>query len=120
MFRRGRDWHPFWILQEREPIPCDDEFAYAEWMAAADESGARQVARTELEEGWISTVFLGRNHNYQEGPPLVFETMVFMDDSSNPMDLSGCRYYTWAEAELGHAEIVRRVKLELLLQSVHE
>jgi hypothetical protein len=39
----------------------------------------RRVAETNLPSGrWVSTVWLGINYNLsEEGPPLIFETMVF-------------------------------------------
>jgi hypothetical protein len=47
----------------------------------------------------VSTVFLGLDHSFGEGPPLLFETMVFVNDMSGRwMD----RCSTWAEAERQH------------------
>lgn len=68
--------------------------------------GERHVAKTEIElagqKGLVSTVFLGIDHNYSgEGPPLLFETMVFLGDGN---DDDYCdRHATRAEAEAGHA-----------------
>lgn len=48
-----------------------------EW-AARFETDDRRVARTYMADGRVvSTVFLGLDHRYGDGPPLVFETMVF-------------------------------------------
>lgn len=51
----------------------------------------------------VSTVFLRLNHNFGEGPPLVFETMIF----GGPLGGEGRRYQnrysTWDEAVSGHA-----------------
>jgi hypothetical protein len=52
----------------------------------------------------VSTVFLGIDHAW-EGPPLLFETMVF----GGPLDEEMERYSTWEEAERGHAVMARRV-----------
>ena len=70
----------------------------------------RQVRSTDLdgEQGCstdvhISTVFLGLNHNFlNEGPPLLFETMVFGGVADEEMQ----RYETWDEAVAGHAEMI--------------
>jgi hypothetical protein len=38
----------------------------------------KRVAQTALPDGkWVSTVWLGLNHAWNGGPPLIFETMVF-------------------------------------------
>lgn len=54
----------------------------------------------------VSTVFLGLDHRFGEGPPLVFETMVF----GGPLDQDVDRYTTWEEAEAGHAVLVDRCR----------
>lgn len=71
------------------------------WARAMEETN-RRVALTEVAPGIrVSTVFLGLDHSFFEGPPLLFETMVF-----NDYDEAGCyRYTTWAEAEVGHMEV---------------
>lgn len=61
------------------------------------------VARTEISPGiTVSTVFLGMNHNFGHGPPLIFETMIF----GGSEDGWQARYSTWDEAVEGHAEAV--------------
>ena len=72
-----------------------------EW-AKAFEISNRRVARYEVNNFTISTVFLGIDHRFGEGPPLLFETMVF----GGPLDQEMDRYSTWNEAEVGHNEIV--------------
>lgn len=52
----------------------------------------------------ISTVFLGRNHQFRDGPPLVFETMVFGGAGDYQ-----ARYSTWEQAEQGHARALAQV-----------
>ena len=53
----------------------------------------------------ISTVFLGLDHNYGlDGPPLIFETMVFHKGGS---DCFMDRYSTEAEAIHGHEHAVK-------------
>lgn len=66
----------------------------------------RHVADEEVNDCRISTVWLGTDHNYWDGPPLVLETMVFKDHS----DIYCERYTTWAEAEEGHKRAVQWVK----------
>jgi len=68
----------------------------------------RRVALDELEAVTVSTVHLLHNHQFGDGPPLIFETMVFPRDEWS--DLHCERYSTEAEAVAGHAEILARAK----------
>lgn len=62
-----------WILDGIEPIEVD-LMTWARWYGDAD----RHIAFDHLEPWRVSTVFLGLDHNFGgEGPPLLFETMVF-------------------------------------------
>ena len=76
-----------------------------EW-ATSFEGVSRFVAKTSLENGMISTVFLGIDHNWGNGKPLFFETMVF----DGPLDGEMARYHTWDEALQGHKAMVERVR----------
>jgi len=81
------------------------------WQEAqADEAAGRRVARTDVREGvWVSTVFLGIDHNYSgTGPPILFETMVNRRGEWDEQ----ARYATWDEAEAGHAAVAARVRAE--------
>ena len=69
-------------------------------------SDIKRVAETTLPNGrWVSTVWMGLNHRFGDGPPLIFETMVFpsRDDMG---DLDSDRYSTEAEAFAGHERMV--------------
>lgn len=90
---------------------------WAKWYEAAD----RRVAATETKLFWISTVFLGINHQWRKGPPLIFETMVFEREAHDHPQFVGLkvreeldgeqwRYASWDAAVVGHAATVRRVK----------
>lgn len=51
----------------------------------------------------VSTVYLyGLDHQYGDGPPVLWETMVFAHGGDVAMD----RYTTFADAEQGHARYV--------------
>lgn len=80
----------------------------------------RQVAETTLPDGkWISTVWLGFNHRFGDGAPLIFETMVFRS-IDNLDELDGTRYSTLAEAEAGHISMIskwRQSKRRIILKA---
>lgn len=85
------------------------EMTLDEWSKSYESMRTdRRVASTVLPDGkWISTVWLGINHSYGDGPPLIFETLVFPSDR-NMSDLDGQRYSTEAEALDGHAALVEK------------
>jgi hypothetical protein len=68
-----------------------------------DESYMRIGSDHILDCIWVSTVWLGINTNFRpEGPPIIFETMVFAKHDMN-VDLFCQRYSTEDEAKEGHA-----------------
>lgn len=77
-----------------------------QWCEKYTEENKR-IALTELPSGnRVSTIWLGLDHRYGEGAPLIFETMVFPADSFS--DLDADRYSTLAQAEAGHAAMVEK------------
>lgn len=88
----------------RTPVPCEDLMEWGRWL---DDRGKERVALDcPSKEVEVSTVFLGIDHNWLDGPPLLFETMVF----GGPLDGEQDHYSTWTEAEAGHAAMVQRCK----------
>ena len=92
-----------YILEEKEPVLIKDRLLWARFF---ENTESRIVAYTTIEDIRISTVFLGTDHRFGDGPPLLFETLVFDGELDGEMD----RYSTWEEAEKGHDEMVKRVK----------
>ena len=76
-----------------------DVRAWGRWM----ETAARHIGDTTINGFRVSTVFLGLDHQFRGGPPLIFETMVFPGGTCD-------RYSTWEEAEAGHRAMIERVK----------
>lgn len=93
-----------YILDENgEPVLCLDLMTWAKWMEEGNPG--RMVARTLFPEkkAMISTVFLGIDHAFSGGAPILFESMLFVENLSGE-DMR--RYRTRAEAEAGHKEMV--------------
>lgn len=94
----------YYILEGREIKPVPD---VRTWGAFFNNNEARTVGRDVLDgEVTISTVFLGINHNWGDGPPVLFETMIFGGEH----DEAQWRYHTYDEAEAGHQRIVEALK----------
>jgi hypothetical protein len=114
----GLPWCGQYILGGEEghtPVPCYSMSEWGQFLA----SNERIVARTGNDTKWVSTVFLGIDHRYWNGPPLVFESMAFVDEGKTIDDLHGgrtwvptsldCeRYSSWDDAEIGHKAMVRK------------
>lgn len=94
-----------YILDEKgEPKPIDDVIEWSRQFETQD----RRLRRTDVGKHYVSTVFLGSDHNWGDGPPLLFETMVF-----GPGDLfdDECeRCTTRAQAIAGHETMCQLVR----------
>lgn len=76
------------------PIPVEDGAVWAEWRSKAKV----RVASHQVGDVRVSTVFLGVDHGYGEGLPVLWETMVF----GGPHDSFQKRYSSYREARDGH------------------
>lgn len=72
----------------------------------AEDFRDNRIALDEIDGHRISTVYLGINHAWGDGPPLIFETMIF----GGAFEDSQWRYSTEAEALAGHAAAVKMVR----------
>lgn len=90
----------YWILDdEGKPKPVDDVMIWARWF----EKGNRILKRTQVGTGFISTVFLGIDHAWGGGPPVLWETMIF---DVPGVDQYQHRYRSKEDALKDHSEIV--------------
>jgi hypothetical protein len=85
-------------LVNKRPVPCTRD----EWIKSLRNERERIVKQTEIGPIFVSTIFLGSDHNFSdEGPPLLFETMVF---DGNEDDYQ-TRQTTWDEAIAEHDRV---------------
>lgn len=90
---------------KRDGTPCDTE----EWMRLLSDPEYKILKQEILPNGKkVSTVWLGLDHQFGSGEPLIFETMVF-PSSGNYHDEQCKRYSTEAEALAGHERIVKEL-----------
>jgi hypothetical protein len=59
-----------------EPVTESDLLTWAKAFKNSD----RKVKQEHVGPFLVSTVFLGLDHNFSEGPPILWETMVFLKD----------------------------------------
>ena len=91
----------FYILRNQEVISVSSAVEFGKWVETAD----RVVSHNRVADVEVSTVFLGIDHQFFPGPPLLFETMVFGGD----LDQTCRRCSTWVEAEEQHEAILSEV-----------
>ncbi len=91
----------FYILRNQVVVPASGAVEFGKWVETAD----RVVSKTQVADIEVSTVFLGIDHQFYNGPPLLFETMVFGGD----LDQTCRRCSTWDEAEEQHETILSEV-----------
>lgn len=98
----------FYKLDEnKNAIPCSD-IEYADQMKEMLKNGnTPHVAKDDIGDCWVSTIWLGMSHSYYDGPPLLFETMIEKDGKWLNYQK---RYTTWKEAEEGHKTAIEWVK----------
>lgn len=95
------DWY---ILKGKTPVKVDMLEAAA-WFET-DREKKRRIGYDEINGQRVSTVFLGLDHGWGGGPPVLFETMIF----DGPNDSWQDRYCTYEEAEAGHKKVCEKVR----------
>jgi hypothetical protein len=84
-----------------------------EWATLREDGEYFRVAETTVaDRWWVSTVWLGIDHGFGLGEPVIFETMVFdraADGADRYFDLEMERYSTEVDARLGHERMVQLV-----------
>lgn len=96
------------LYYDRQGNPIVGTLVWAQMFENFDQ---RRVRETHLPNGFlISTVWLELNHNpFPDGPPLIFESMVFRDCRDfGGEDWDQVRYATEKGALEGHEVLVHR------------
>jgi hypothetical protein len=101
-----------YILVDGVPTLETDLMRWAIWFENLAE---RIVGKTVVGDYEVSTVFLGLDHSFGGGVPILYETIIFgPDDAQSDM----WRYATAEEAREGHERVVaalaERVAVPLL------
>lgn len=100
------------ILEHGEPKEVG-LMEWADWFQTAN----RVVSQDTVGEIMVSTVFLGLDHQWGDGPPLLFETMFFgVGSDSLPQEIRDfqMRYSTVDEALDGHIAALQRIEAYVL------
>jgi hypothetical protein len=95
-----------YVLEGRTPVRERDVIKWAEWYERSRRDGSRIVGNFKHNGIKVSTVFLGIDHSFGDGPPLLFETMIFGGED----DQTCWRFSTWEEAEAHHMATCRELR----------
>jgi hypothetical protein len=82
------------------PIP------FGEWARRMEDQEYRIIGNTQIGDVEVSTIWLGLDHHWGGGPPILFETMIF----GGEYDRWQIRYSTEEEARAGHEVACRMVR----------
>ena len=94
----------FYTMNESGEVRAASVDAWDVWYQTAD----RHVDNDSIGNVHVSTAFLGVDHSFGNGPPLLFETMIF----GGVYDRHQKLYSTKAEALEGHARTVALLREE--------
>lgn len=92
--------YPHYILNPDHTVRVT--YDLMEWARFHEDITLRRIGRDKVGDVDVSTVFLGSDHNYTGGPPILFETMVFGGEH----DQWCRRWYTYDQAETAHHAVV--------------
>lgn len=94
-----------YILVGHEPVLEPDLDKWAAWIEKAE----RHVGDTMIGDSRVSTVFLGLDHSFGNGSPVLWETMIFGGPLDQEQERCGGG---WKDAEAMHQRWVKRVTEE--------
>lgn len=100
-----------YVLIGQTPVPAKDVLEMANMFG---DDFNRRVKLTKVGPVTVSTVFLGINHQFGDGPPILFETMAWIDMEHEAYGKKYDRNWenyqercsTWLEAEEMHRRAV--------------
>lgn len=96
-----------YVLDDQGNVrPEEDLLKWAEWFEHAQN---RVLARDQIGDVLVSTIFLGLDHGLGRGLPVLWETVIFGGKHHQAM----WRYTSWEEAMAGHFQAVNLVREEV-------
>jgi hypothetical protein len=90
-------------LYDREGKPID----YETWGRLFEDRDYQVLKQTQVGPHLVSTVWLGIDHSFGKGPPLIFETMIFGPSDQEEQ----WRFPSEAEALQHHDELCEQIRL---------
>lgn len=103
-----------YILDGKKPVPFFDttKWGLAHFHQTVQQSKEDKIiGKDQFGCVSVSTVFLGMDHSFGDGSPVLFETMIFGGEHDQYQE----RYCTWDEAEKGHqiaCDLVNKITID--------
>jgi hypothetical protein len=97
----------YFLNEDHTYTPCD-LMTWAIQFEEMSRNHTKHVGSDRINGFHVSTVWLGLDHAWLGGPPLLFETMIF-DNKEDRSDIYQDRYTTWDEAVEGHKRAIQWV-----------
>lgn len=101
----------YMLNEQGEVVECDF-LTWAKWFENVE---SRVVKATKRGDTKVSTIFLGLDHSFGDGPPILWETMVFQGKHWNELLARDCstdvdqeRHATLEEALACHKAMVKK------------
>lgn len=110
---RHEFWPYYWLDDAQQPVqaPRTDE-GRTKWTEWFERDENRRVKETITMGVRVSTVFLGIDHSFGSGPPVLWETMTFAGGDRLHLPIAvQTRYTSVEDAILGHELIVAEVEI---------
>ena len=92
----------YYILKDKLPVEVDS-MAWGKWF---DTNKNKIIKQQVIKKVRISTIFLGLDHSFGGGIPILFETMIFGGKHDQYQE----RYTTYEDAEAGHKITVALIR----------
>ena len=112
--------------ENKEVVQAKDVLEWARFFEGSNNRIVKQeyVGFAEENKIWLSTVFLGFDHNFSENAkePVLWETMAFIEKKEPKDELDKRKQYeefmdrcpgTWQDAEKMHNDMARKIKEHL-------
>jgi len=77
-----------------------------DWAVSLGDNEYKRIDKDTVGDADVSTVWLGLDHGWGGGAPVIFETMIFGGEHDQFQD----RYTTEEEAVAGHARVVEALR----------
>ncbi len=97
------------LNSQGEPVECSDLMKWGRWFEV--KRNQRIVKQEWVDNVRVSTVFLGLDHRWGKGPPILWETMTFSNRKQWNSECERCAGGR-EQAEAMHERMVERVKNE--------
>lgn len=104
-----------WVLDKQHKVI---RATLMEWATFMQVPRVRQVGSVRVSGFLVSTIFLGIDHGWEQGPPVLWESMVF-GLTAHDIECERCAG-SWEQAEEMHKRMVTRVEEALGIEPTQE